>query len=352
MRAPGLPGALPGLFLFATLPIAATASAASPYNWADDDSGITQSAEFAESKAVCRALKGMTPPPGDRPDAATAATLSGCSSEALYYGIGVPADPERARLCAYVERDAARSGLAGAAMLMTLYANGVGASRDLDLATAFACEIEGAPAESDGRVLHLQQLKAQGWTGDDFGFCDDITSGYASGLCAAHEAAMEDARRSQRFAALTASWSAGRQEAFEPLQKAANAYIAASVANEVDLGGTARAAFQIEQEQALEAEFQGMLVDLEEGGAPSYTAGDYAAADARLNAVYRQVVGAEDPTWGTVTKTGIRTAQRAWLPYRDAWVEFAATAYPSVTPDSIRTRLTRERTVLLEAFAP
>ena len=35
-------------------------------------------------------------------------------------------------------------------MLMTIYANGVGAARDLDLATALACQVEGAAAKSDG----------------------------------------------------------------------------------------------------------------------------------------------------------------------------------------------------------
>lgn len=43
---------------------------------------------------------------------------------------------------------------------MQIYANGLGVPRNLELATEYACQIWSAPAESDGRVLHLQALAA------------------------------------------------------------------------------------------------------------------------------------------------------------------------------------------------
>ena len=77
---------------------------------------------------------------------------------------------------------------------------------------------------------------------------------------------------------------------------------------------------------------------------------EFAAADAKLNDVYKKVQHAAGEDWGTVTKDGIRLAQRAWLGYRDAWVAFAKVKYPSITSDTIRTWLTQKRTSELEEF--
>jgi len=83
---------------------------------------------------------------------------------------------------------------------------------------------------------------------------------------------------------------------------------------------------------------------------PAASASDFNVADAELNAAYRRVMAAKDPVSGTVTRDGIRTAQRAWLSYRDASVAFAKIKYPSVTSESIRTRLTQKRVAELKAF--
>ncbi len=63
---------------------------------------------------------------------------------------------------------------------MQIYANGLGVPRNLELATEYACQIWSAPAESDGRVLHLQALAAKP---GHFDFCDDVTSGANGSAC-------------------------------------------------------------------------------------------------------------------------------------------------------------------------
>jgi uncharacterized protein YecT (DUF1311 family) len=102
------------------------------------------------------------------------------------------------------------------------------------------------------------------------------------------------------------------------------------------------------------AEAEGMaapvLGALEMSQVPAASASDFNVADAELNAAYRRVMAAKDPVSGTVTRDGIRTAQRAWLSYRDASVAFAKIKYPSVTSESIRTRLTQKRVAELKAF--
>ena len=328
----------------------ATTMAASAENWADNRDPITMGPEYARSKAICRSLKDVSFLPPPTAPGSGALSLKGCSSEALYYGIGVRPDPARARQCALRERTAPdnRAALSGDIMLMTIYANGVGAPRDLDRAIAIACTLDGAPAEEDGRVNHLASLKAQHWAGHDFSFCDDVTSGYAQGICAAHAAALEDAKRKRRFAAVTAGWSDADKRAFLALQRAEGAYVAALGDNEVDMSGTARAAMVTDAEQGQQAEFLDILQNLEKGTVPVSTAEQ---ADARLNAAYQRIQHATNTTmWGTVTKDGIRTAQRAWLRYRDAWIAFAQVRYPTVTPESLRAALTEKRATALEAF--
>lgn len=315
---------------------AASSAASAQANWGDDNEFFTQGPEFAASKAICRRLRGLKPAASDRPDAATAAALGkSCNAEALYYGIGMPADPVKARQCAFIEEDAGKASpydagrFGGTAMLMTIYANGAGAARDLDLATALACQVEGAAAEFDGRVKHLQKLKAEHWSGHDFSFCDDASSGFVGGLCAAHAAAIADVQRSNRLAQLTSAWPTADKSAFAKLRATEQTYVEASGGNEVDLSGTLRSAFVIEHEQKLEDDFARLLTALEAGKTPSTSASDFRAADAELNAVYRRLMSAKDPIFGTVTKSGVRKAQVAWLAYRNAWVQFAAAKYPA-----------------------
>lgn len=327
------------------------AGAADPaWDWGDANDEWNSSPGFESSKALCRQLRGREPPSADRPDAATATALQGCDSEALYYGIGVPADPVRARQCAFLEAERAdgEGPFSGRAMLMTIYANGAGAKRDLDVAIHLACGVDGAPMESHGRVMHLAELKAERWTGSDFHFCDDITSGLAGGYCAHHGARIAGAARAAALAALTGRWSEAEKRALERLRRAHANYAEARSGGEVDLAGTLRAAFQVEAEEALHIELFDMLRRLAAGDAPHFTAAQLRAADAELNAEYRKVMrGSFEDYPGAVTREGIRSAQRAWLGYRDAFLAFAAVKFPEVPRESLAAWLTRQRIELL-----
>jgi len=223
--------------------------AARAEDWGDVKSDYGSAFDNAPSKEICRQAKGAKPPPEDLPDAAARAALKDCDSEKLYYGIGMPADPAKARQCAFLERERddpeGGGSFSGEVMLMTIYANGVGARRDFDLATHYACQLDGAPAEMDYRIQHLAELKAKNWQGHDFDFCNAITSGYAQGQCAVHEAEVADARRDARLAALTAPWTPAEKAALAKLQAAEAEFVEALDA-EVDLSGTGRVAFEIE----------------------------------------------------------------------------------------------------------
>lgn len=340
--------------LTAMMAAGAALAAGQAGDWADDTSELTSG--FEESKAICRSVRTREPPAGDRPDPGAAAALKGCDSEALYYGIGMKADPVKARQCAFLERESGdEQVLGGSVMLMTIYANGIGARRDLDVATHLACGLDGAPMESDGRIRHLAELKAQNWTGSDFHYCDDITSGLSMGYCAAHQARIDGEERKAALAALIAGWSDAERQALARLRQAHEAFVSARSDGEIDLNGTARAAMQIAAEEKAEAAFLDTLRRLAAGGAPAFSPADYRAADAALNAAYRETMaalpaaGSPDLGPGSVTREGVRAAQRAWLRYRDAFLAFARVKFPDLASDSLAAWLTRQRIEMLAA---
>ena len=325
---------------------AALVTQSQSYDWSTDPN----SDGFEESVAICRAVRNRGAPAADRPTPAQARALRGCSSEALYYGIGMTADPVRARQCAFLEREGEDALVfGGTSMLMTMYANGVGAERNLDVAIHLACGYEGAPAEVDGRVRHLAELRDTHWAGNDFDLCDDITSGLMMGHCAGHEEQIAAGRRAAALARVSAGWSPADRRAFEPLQHAAEAYATAHGSGEVDMSGTARAAMQIGEEEAVRGEFLRTLDQLEGGAAPRFSHPQFVAADAELNRVYREVMAGEfyPDCVGCVQRDGIRDAQRAWLRYRDAFLAFAAVRYPQVPRDAMAAWITQQRTELL-----
>jgi uncharacterized protein YecT (DUF1311 family) len=323
-------------------------TASQSYDWSDD----TQWDGFEESKAICRSVRNLEPPASDRPTLAQARALQDCSSEALYYGIGIPPDPVRARQCAFLEMDSDEGLVFGdRSMLMTMYANGVGAQRNLDVAIHLACGIEGAPAEVDGRVRHLAELRDTHWTGNDFHLCDDVTSGLMMGHCSGHAASIAEARRAAVLVRLAAGWSEAQRRAFAPLQQAEQAYAHAR-AEEIDLTGSARGAFAVTAEEQVNEEFLRTLDQLEGSAAPDLTHAQFEAADGELNRVYRELMRAEHfDCPGCVTAEGIRAAQRAWLRYRDAFLAFAAVRYPQLQRDSLSALLTRQRIAILREGA-
>ncbi|QBR70792.1 hypothetical protein CU048_05310 [Beijerinckiaceae bacterium] len=305
--------------------------------------------------ADCDKASKLPLPKVEVPTPAERAALKGCDSEALYFGIGIPRDPARARQCAYVEREASDNGwpnlFSGTGMLMTIYANGIGAPRSFDLALKFACELQGAPAEEQGWVAHLEKFKREHWRGQDFSPCEDITSGAAQGACAQHEARLAEETRKEKLASLIAGWSEGERRAFATLEKAKNAYVQAEADNEVDMSGTARGAMYVEAEQAEEDRFLAILQSLIKGEPPASPKERFAEADAKLNALYGKILKTKDSSArGTVTKDGIKATQRVWLRYRDAWVAFANVKFPALAPENLTTALTSDRIKLLENF--
>jgi hypothetical protein len=308
-----------------------------------------------DKPADCARYSKIPFPTADRPTAAEKKALAKCSSEDLYYGIGTPVDAVKARKCAYVEMDSGQSPeIGGEAMLMTIYANGQGAARNLPLALRLACAVEiAAPAEMEGRVEDLlERLKKPTAKRKPFHYCDAATSGYLTGFCTAHDEKKTRLARDKKLAKLVATWPAPQRAALRKLEAAAAAFFGTRVNNEVDLTGTMRASLMEQEQVALEKGFLSAIQRLENGALPRASAAQFKATERQLNEVYSRIM--KDPTfaYGTVTRDQIRKTERLWLPYREAWVALGAQRYPTVTPESWRTWIAKQRIAMLKDLIP
>ncbi|WP_229487966.1 lysozyme inhibitor LprI family protein [Pseudoduganella lutea] len=272
----------------------------------------------------------------------------GCNPIGKYYGALRSARPDwqAVHRCAVQDRNDA--------VLMMLHANGHGVPRDVDRAIGHACRVDGAKAELEGRIAHLQQIKA-GKDNEPFDLCDDITSGMMMGFCAGIEEDGDSAERHAALARLGASFTAAQQARFAALRKATDAFAENVGRLETDLSGTARAAMVIGAESAVQDALLADLRAAESGKLPSATEAAFATADKALNDVYRKVMALPADAEGrigysTVTKPDIRMTQRSWIAYRDAWTAFAQARYPSVPAAAWKARLTTRRTASLQEW--
>lgn len=305
-----------------------------------------------EWQKTCSQHENIPFPVDDKPSAENVSSLTNCSSYELYYGINQKSDPVKARLCAFDEVDKQREDgpFSGNAMLMTIYANGIGAKRNLPLAIKLACKVGGAPAEIEYRITHLERLREQSWQGTDFSLCDDITSGLMQGYCAAHSEDFSKIKRNKELLEIQSKWSQAEIDSFASLRKAADKYFDSHPESEVDQSGTARTAMTIEERAALEKEFLEILTKLEQRKLKKFYRDKFVEANARLDILYMKTQSNRQQEWGTVTKDGIKTTQRDWLKYRDAWVTFCKVKYPDTDVDSLRTLLTLLRVELLKSI--
>ncbi|WP_372922345.1 hypothetical protein [Roseovarius sp.] len=295
-------------------------------------------------------MRDVTPPLAERITAPAHDQLSECDAEQLYYGIGIPPDPEQARACALRRLDANPDPFDGAGLLTMIHANGRGGKRDLDLAIHYACRMGGAPAEMAGRIERLMRIRAGEEAVSSFSVCDDATSGFLAGRCALHEWRITQADRNAQFALLASQFDDGEKQAFAQLRKAAETYATQSAGGEIDQTGTMRVAFITARQDEVLSGFSMLLIALEDQLPPKPDVG-FADLNARLNAIFQDVMAARfpfDDLPGGITRDGIRDAARAWIGYRDAWVAFAEVRHPWLNTSALKAHLTQERYAFLK----
>jgi hypothetical protein len=262
------------------------------------------------TRKVCDAVADAAPPPSDLPSPDQLARLKGCDAEALYYGIGRPAAPVQARLCAFAQRpnQSSLGAFEGDSILMVIYTNGVGAQRNLRLAAHLACGTPSAPAEFYARVPDLMSKLKAGWAGHDFSYCDDITSGLSAGACEAHKRRIASAARDVALNAYAARLQGHAAARFADLRKAQAGWAEARSDNEVDMSGTFRAASAIDEQEMQDKDFLAMIQRLAGGKPPQLGAAQLKAAMARMEETLHRIQAAnqdETDDWGTVSVSRI-----------------------------------------------
>ena len=89
-----------------------------------------------------------------------------------------------------------------------------------------------------------------------------------------------------------------------------------------------------------------MIIELEAGTSPGN--GDFKTSERHLGTVYDKLMKHEEENLiGSVTKEGVRTSQRKWLNYREAWAKLGKARYPKVPADKLKTWATNNRAAQL-----
>ncbi len=234
--------------------------------------------------------------------------------------------------------------------LAEIYANGWGVKRNVKLAMALVCHGSDVPAELIAMIEALYSTKDKGRLQPEFLFCDNITSGAKGGFCSARAEQIANKQREQEAAGIILHWTELQQEHFRALQEAAESYFSEHAGSEQDMSGSARNSFFIDEEEKLRDEFLISIKLFEAGQIPADI--DFVKADRDLNNLYSQILTMKFEEYpGAVTKNGIRSTQRKWIKYRDAWVKFAEVKYPARSPDLWKTWATKQRSKQLEELS-
>jgi hypothetical protein len=299
------------------------------------------------AKQMCSAAKDVELPAADKPTPAEVKALASCVSIEAYFGFGQPADPVKARKCAYAEIDrGAKAPIGGKAILMMVYANGKGATRNYDAAIKLACELGGAPGDDTGRVYQLDRLKKQNWTGANFSVCDHSSGREMYEQCAILSERFDKIERDQKFNELTSAWKPAEKKAFHTFMEEANRFYEVQAKNGVNLEGT----FEIQEEIFFKNNLLSALQAFERGELPTYSADEFQKSEAAEQAAYLRTQNGPETKWGTITRENVRRSQDEWLRYCKAWIAFGRQKYPSVTEQSWKAWLYQDRAVMLNRF--
>lgn len=299
------------------------------------------------AKQLCASVKDVELPAADRPSHAEEKALAKCASADLYFGFGQAADPVKARKCAYAEMDRdAKALIGGKAILMMVYANGNGATRNFDAAIKLACSIGGAPGDDTGRVYQLDRLKKQNWAGNNFSVCDHSSGREMYEQCAILSERFDKIERDQKFNDLIAGWKPAEKKAFHTFMEEANRFYEVQAKNGVDLTGT----FEIQEEIFFKNNLLSSLQAFEGGELPKYTAEEFQRAEAAEDAAYQRTQTGSVSQWGTVTRQSVLKSEDEWRRYSSAWIAFGRQKYPGVSEQSWKAWLDTDRTVMFNRF--
>jgi len=319
----------------------------------------------ASAAKICASVENLRVPTVTPESPADASWLKGCSEDDLYFGASPHQDVDYlgARRCALyawnVKHSSAPGDLSSSGdvydfspqTLIMIFANGDGVPRNLDLATHIACQ-EAFPLQNPQSdyeseliqvILKLAQMKSA-TSPPRFDYCSggpQLSDWPEKLVCEGIETRLARKKRETHFAELVAPWTGEQKDAFTKARAAFSQY------EEHEEGAENSCPVPVEIctmdiNDRLETEFAANIDRFEQGKLPAFTHHQYGDANYALNAFYQQLLTATYRSHGNLMFR-IRDAERAWLAYRDAFVEFARLRWPSISGDSWLTFLTNER---------
>jgi hypothetical protein len=292
---------------------------------------------------ICAQAKDVPFPAGDHPTPEEAKGLKGCVSEELYFGFEKKPDYVAARKCAYLEMDQGKNfPFAGKAILMMVYANGNGATRNLDLATRLACEVPGSPGDLAGRIHEIDRFKTFK-AHVNFSICDHAAASYMYDQCAIMDYRFDHLDREKTLVSITANFTASQKKAYQALHQAAAAYFKVEAAKGIEL----KATHEIQEVEFLERGFVSNLQQLERGELPKFSAPEAAKLETAMKSAFDKALAYKRHDSSNVTPEGLKETQKEWLNYRKAWVQFGKARYPAVTDASWEGWLDDQRAELM-----
>jgi uncharacterized protein YecT (DUF1311 family) len=174
----------------------------------------------------------------------------------------------------------------------------------------------------------------------------DASIAEAAAYCASLELQSAERDRTPRLAALTQGWSQSDKNAYATFRSVRSTFLESEKRHAV---------LRIAPQRPIYAEIEelddevALMVAFGTGEGPTATAADLAKADQDLNTLYRRLLTGPEVTrqdWG-LTEAGLRASQRAWLAYRDAWLNFARLKWPTANVQGLATHLTVRRSTTL-----
>lgn len=266
-----------------------------------------------------------------------------------FYSADVKPDYDKGRRCCLVRGDCNRE-------LAMTFANGWSTPRDFDTATYFLCRAgdEMAPFEQEGMIEFVQSMRA-GKEKGPLDYCDHVTSGAGATWCTGLDYDQKQVGWQSRISLVEKTLEPEAKKALGTLQKAADDLIPAdgAVIAEPNRGGTIYPSMALGGEIERREVFVATLERYTRSRAPKATPEALKTADAALNAAYKARMAEmkqndKEMEQGTTSQDVLRDAQRAWIPYRDAWTAFyrlrwKGAAPPEALDQEIEAALSRDR---------
>lgn len=304
-----------------------------------------------EVEKLCTEADKVPVPTGLLPTAAQAAKLApSCSPLDLYYA-STPGHLEETRLCglAQWQRDVAldarhvespRISSSQFLAIAMVFANGEGAPRNIPLARRFAClagddgftDVDNVLTAIDGGKLEVCSED-----GSFFGRQPNYECLLVLQARITNELEREEDRAERTL-------PRARMVLWQALANARSDYLDAHLP-ELPNGNTGATQSGMDDMLNLDRAWIEVLRSIEKGELPQgfANAATFAEVDKQLNVQYadRLKEAVEYPSMMSIAE--LRTAERAWLRYREAWVQFGTACWPRTKPDQWRSWLTAQR---------